>query len=108
MSIDTEEVRSRLKEVMDPELAVNIVDLGLIREIEASDDEVYVLMTLTTPGCPLQGVFDELVKREVGKLEEVSERDVEVELTFEPRWSPDEMSDDARNEIGHLPGAQGF
>lgn len=108
MSIDTEEVRSRLEEVMDPELAVNIVDLGLIREIEASDDEVYILMTLTTPGCPLQGVFDELVKREVGKLEGVSERDVEVELTFEPRWSPDEMSDDARNEIGHLPGAQGF
>ncbi len=65
-------------------------------------------MTLTTPGCPLQGIFDDLVKREVGKLDGVSERDVEVELTFEPRWSPDEMSDDARNEIGHLPGAQGF
>lgn len=106
--IGSEDVREQLKNVMDPELDVNIVDLGLIREITVKEDEVHILMTLTTPGCPLHGVFDELVKREAGNLEGLEEDEIEVELTFEPRWSPEEMSDDARNELGHLPGMQGF
>jgi metal-sulfur cluster biosynthetic enzyme len=106
--LTAEDVREQLKNVMDPELDVNIVDLGLIREITVDEDEVHVLMTLTTPGCPLHGVFDELVKREAGNLEGLEEHEVEVELTFEPRWSPEEMSDEARNELGHLPGMAGF
>lgn len=101
-------VREQLKEVMDPELDINIVDLGLIYEVEVREDEVYILMTLTTPGCPLHGIFDEMVRREVGKLEGLEEQEVEVELTFEPRWSPDRISEDARGELGHLPGMQGF
>lgn len=106
--VSESEVEEELREVMDPELDVNIVDLGLIRDIEVNESEVYILMTLTTPGCPLQGVFDELVKRAVGNVEGVSEADVEVELTFEPRWSPDEMSDEAKDKLGHLPGMAGF
>lgn len=102
-------VREQLKEVMDPELDINIVDLGLIYEVDVDDEgRVDILMTLTTPGCPLHGVFDEMVKREVGNIEEVDERDIDVELTFEPRWSPEEMSDEAQDELGHLPGMQGF
>lgn len=107
--VTEEEVRDRLKEVMDPELNINIVDLGLIYEVDVlKDDNVEILMTLTTPGCPLHGVFDEMVRREVGKIEGLNESDIDVELTFEPRWSPEEMSDEARNELGHLPGMQGF
>ncbi|MFB6193123.1 MAG: metal-sulfur cluster assembly factor [Candidatus Nanohaloarchaea archaeon] len=106
--VTEEEVREQLKEVIDPELDINIVDLGLIYEIEVDEEEVYILMTLTTPGCPLHGVFDEMVRREVGKLENVKESDIEVELTFEPRWSPEKMSDKAKDELGHLPGMQGF
>ncbi|WEL23079.1 metal-sulfur cluster assembly factor [Candidatus Nanohalovita haloferacivicina] len=107
--VTEEDVRNQLKEVMDPELDINIVDLGLIYEVDVDDEgHVDILMTLTTPGCPLHGVFDEMVKREVGKIEEVDERDIEVELTFEPRWSPEKMSDEARDELGHLPGMQGF
>lgn len=104
--VTEEEVREQLENVMDPELKINIVDLGLIYEVEVEDDEVYILMTLTTPGCPLHGVFDEMVKKEVSKIEEIE--DIEVELTFEPRWSPEDMSDKARDELGDVPGMQLF
>ncbi len=107
--VKEQRVREQLKEVMDPELDINIVDLGLIYEVDVDDEgRVDILMTLTTPGCPLHGVFDEMVKREVGNIEEVDERDIDVELTFEPRWSPEDMSDEAQDELGHLPGMQGF
>ncbi len=101
-----EEIRGQLKEVIDPELNINIVDLGLIYEIEVDGSRVDILMTLTTPGCPLHGVFDELVRKEVEKLDDVEE--IDVELTFEPRWSPDEMSEEARDELGNVPGMQLF
>ncbi len=106
--ISAEKVREHLREVMDPELDINIVDLGLIYEVEVREDEVFILMTLTTPGCPLHGVFDEMVKREAGNLEGLEEHEIEIELTFEPRWNPEEMSDEARNELGHLPGMNSF
>lgn len=101
------QVRKNLKNVIDPELDINIVDLGLIYEIDVDEESnVDILMTLTTPGCPLHSVFDELVKKEVKKIEEVG--DIDVELTFEPRWSPEEMSDEARDEIGNIPGMNVF
>ncbi len=106
--VTEEKVRDKLKDVMDPELDINIVDLGLIYEVDVSEDEVYILMTLTTPGCPLHGIFDEMVRREVGKIEGLSEADIEVELTFEPRWNPDMVSEEGRGKLGHLPGMQGF
>ncbi|MFB6175107.1 MAG: metal-sulfur cluster assembly factor [Candidatus Nanohalobium sp.] len=100
-----EEVEEQLKEVIDPELDINIVDLGLIREIDIEDDSVEILMTLTTPGCPLHSVFDEMVRQEVGGLTDINK--VNVELTFEPRWTPEDMSDEARNEMGNIPGMAG-
>lgn len=100
--METEKIYDQLKEVIDPELEVNIVDLGLVRDVEADEGDVQVLMTLTTPGCPLAGVFDQIVSKELRKLDEVE--GVEVELTFEPRWTPEEMSDDARDQLGHVPG----
>lgn len=105
--VDEEEVREQLKEVIDPELDINIVDLGLIYEIDVDENnDVDILMTLTTPGCPLHGVFDELVRREVSKIDEVNR--IDVELTFEPRWSPEEMSDEARDKMGNVPGMNVF
>lgn len=104
--VSEEDVREALRDVIDPELDVNIVDLGLVYEIEVEDDRVEILMTLTTPGCPLHGVFDEMVRQEVAPLEGVNE--VEVELTFEPRWSPDDMSEEARQQLGNVPGMELF
>ncbi len=107
MNLEKEDVREQLKEVIDPELDINIVDLGLIYEVEVDDqNNVDILMTLTTPGCPLHGVFDEMVKKELRNLEEVGE--IQVELTFEPRWSPEKMSDEARDEMGSTPGMNVF
>ncbi|MFB6265877.1 MAG: metal-sulfur cluster assembly factor [Candidatus Nanohaloarchaea archaeon] len=97
-----EQVREKLEQVIDPELGVNIVDLGLVYEIEAGDGEVHVLMTLTTPGCPLHEVFREEVKKNVSELEGIDREDVEVELTFDPPWSREDMSDKARAEIGFI------
>lgn len=105
--VDEKQVEKNLKNVIDPELDINIVDLGLIYEIDVDEENnVEILMTLTTPGCPLHSVFDELVKKEVNKIEEIG--DINVELTFEPRWSPEEMSDEARDEIGNIPGMNVF
>lgn len=104
--VSEEDVREQLKEVIDPELDINIVDLGLIYEIEIDGEcNVDILMTLTTPGCPLQAVFEERVMEEVGELEV---NDIEVELTFDPRWSPDKMSDEARDDMGNIPGTRAF
>jgi len=104
--VTEEDVREQLKEVIDPELNINIVDLGLVYEIEVEDDRADILMTLTTPGCPLHGVFDEMVRQEVGALEGINE--VDVELTFEPRWSPEKMSEKAQRELGDVPGMDLF
>jgi metal-sulfur cluster biosynthetic enzyme len=104
--VSEEEVREALREVIDPELGINIIDLGLVYEVEVDDDRVEILMTLTTPGCPFGSIFDEMVRQEVGAVEGVNE--VNVELTFEPSWTPEEMTEEARNELGHLPGMEGF
>jgi metal-sulfur cluster biosynthetic enzyme len=117
--LTSDDVRARLATVMDPELHVDIVSLGLIYNIEvvtiasqppqpgqkpAQDGQIYqifIRMTLTTPGCPLAGVFDQLVKESLVGLADVNpKRDVEVELTFDPPWVPDMMSEEARAELG--------
>ena len=92
------QVRAQLKKVIDPELSVNIVDLGLVYTISVRDGKVSILMTLTTPGCPLGSVFEELVSGAIRKLPGVA--DVSVVLTFDPPWTPDLMSETARAQLG--------
>lgn len=98
-----DDVRKELKDVIDPELGINIVDLGLLYEVTVNDDgSVHVLMTLTTPGCPLHEVFRDEVKDKASRLDGVTRDDVEVELTFDPPWSQEKMSDEARAELGFI------
>lgn len=87
-----------LKKVLDPELNVNIVDLGLIYKISEKAGKVAITMTLTTPGCPMAPVFETTIKnavRGVGGVE-----DVKVDLTFEPMWDPSKMTSEARLALG--------
>ncbi len=88
-----------LHEVIDPELGVNIVDLGLVYDLTVTDDRrVRIAMTLTTPGCPLAGFLEEEIRGRLRQLPQV--RDVSVRLVWEPPWDPERMSDAARAQLG--------
>jgi metal-sulfur cluster biosynthetic enzyme len=89
-----------LKQVYDPEIPMNIVDLGLIYGMEWSGDDVKLKMTLTAPGCPVAGILAEEVKTVVEKVPKV--HGATVELVWEPPWTPDRMSDFAKRQFGYM------
>lgn len=93
------EVMEKLKNVMDPELHINIVDLGLIYDVAVSNKEIRIVMTLTTPGCPLAPVIDKLIKRALGELKVDK---VSVELVWEPAWSVRRMSEEGKLQLGMI------
>lgn len=141
MSNLKQKVYQALETVLDPELGIDIVSLGLIYKVEvvgrpmtdtkdqltAVDDDrllgdvksilpdqlnsqdgfglidqpiILITMTLTTPGCPLAPVIDQMVREAVGSLPEIDEDNIEIDLTFDPPWVPDMMSEEARAELG--------
>ena len=92
-------VLDALRTVIDPELGVNVVDLGLVYRIDHEDQRVHICMTMTSPACPLGEYLKEVVETTVkDRVEGVS--DVEVSLVWDPPWSPEMMSAGARREIG--------
>ena len=94
-----EEVRDALSNVIDPELGLDFVDLGLIYEIEVEDGEVYVTFTLTSPGCPIGPQVTEQIEEFVGELDGVSR--VYPKMVFTPPWTPEMMSEDAKFALGY-------
>ncbi len=99
-AINEAEVMDALRECYDPEIPVNIVDLGLIYNVDVDQDaeQVHVLMTLTALGCPMAGEVVEEVEMRVKQVENV--KSCKVEMTFDPPWSPDRMTEDAKWELG--------
>lgn len=96
-----EDVVEACKSVYDPEIPVNIYDLGLIYTIDInSENEVRVIMTLTAPGCPVAGEMPGWVADAIEPLPGVKQ--VDVEMTFVPQWGMDMMSDEARLELGFI------
>lgn len=96
-----EAVVEALKSIYDPEIPVNIYDLGLIYGVDATEDgDVAVTMTLTTPHCPVAESMPGEVELTVGSVPGV--RDAEVNLVWDPPWGPDKMTDEARLELGML------
>lgn len=83
-----------LKQVKDPELGVNIVDLGLIYEVETDGGGIEIEMTMASPMCPLASQIVHSAKSEVEEMEEVDE--VEINLVYDPPWTPDKMSEEAK------------
>ena len=89
MPVTEEQVTTALREVLDPELGMSIVDLGLVYGVEVGEGRVRVTMTLTVPGCPIHDSMTEWVRNAVGKVPGVT--DVQVDLTFDPPWTPDRI-----------------
>jgi metal-sulfur cluster biosynthetic enzyme len=97
--VTVEEVHDALREVIDPELGLDFVELGLIYGVEISEDgNVRVTYTLTTPGCPIGPQVDAQIREFVSEIEGVTA--VEPELVFTPPWSPELMSEDAKFALG--------
>lgn len=104
-TIDTEALGEKivrvLKTIYDPEIPVDIYELGLIYDVFVNEDfEVKILMTLTSPNCPVAETLPLEVEEKVKSLNEV--KDAEVEITFDPPWSQDLMSEEAKLELGML------
>src|SRR3954471_920025 len=94
-----DDVNDALSNVIDPELGLDFVELGLIYEVEVDDAEVHVTFTLTSPGCPIGPQVTDQIKEYVGELDGV--QDVDATMTFSPPWTPDMMSEDAKFALGY-------
>ncbi len=98
MAVTEKDVRNALKTVKDPELNLDLVVLGLIYDIDVDDADVKVVMSLTTPMCPVAGQILEEAKNAVASVEGVDSSD--VELTFDPPWTPERISPLIRSSLG--------
>jgi metal-sulfur cluster biosynthetic enzyme len=92
------DVLDALSNVIDPELGLDFVELGLIYGVQISDGHVRVTYTLTTPACPIGPMVDEQIEEFVGEVEGV--KSVDTEMVFTPAWSPERMSEDAKFALG--------
>jgi metal-sulfur cluster biosynthetic enzyme len=98
--VTEEEVNEALTEVIDPELGLDFMELGLVYDVEIQEEgDVYVTFTLTTPGCPIGPQVTEQMKEFVGELDGV--KNVHPKLVFDPAWSPEMMSEDAKFALGY-------
>jgi FeS assembly SUF system protein len=96
--VSKEEVVTVLKDCYDPEIPINVWDLGLVYDINIENDNVGVRMTLTAPGCMMGGMIAEEVKAKIKAMSGV--KDAKVELVWDPPWTPDKMSEEAKAQMG--------
>ena len=99
-AVNTEAIYEALKTVYDPEIPVNIVDLGLVYDVQVKDSDVYVQMTLTFPGCGMGPVLQQDAQNRLLCIEGVNEADVQI--VWDPPWSQDMMSEAAKLQLGMM------
>lgn len=99
MKLLKKRVISKLSEVLDPELNISIVDLGLIYDVKVEKSKVKIIMTLTTAGCPLISMIEDEIKNKLEEIGLKKER-VVIDLTFDPPWSMEKMSKKAKTMLG--------
>jgi len=97
-TITDERVREALRTVKDPELNLNIIDLGLVYDVEVEDGNVHIAMTLTSPGCPAGPLILNAIHKTLRPLEGV--KDVDVEIVWEPYWTPEKIDPKVRAMLG--------
>jgi metal-sulfur cluster biosynthetic enzyme len=98
VAVTNEDVLEVLKNVYDPEIPINIVDLGLIYDVQIAEGDIFVQMTLTAPGCGMGPFIAQQAEWAISELDGVE--DVQVEMTFDPPWSPDLISEDGKKLLG--------
>jgi metal-sulfur cluster biosynthetic enzyme len=96
--VTTDDVYEALEEVIDPELGLDFVSLGLVYDVEIENSDVHITFTLTYPGCPIGPSISEQMREFVGELEGVD--GVHPKMVFDPPWSPEMMSEDAKFALG--------
>jgi len=99
MEITTDQINSCLESVIDPELGINVVDLGLIYDVRIEPGKISIDMTLTTPGCPLAAMIASQVEESLRQAFEGTE--IDVNLVWDPPWTPDRLSDEAKRQLGY-------
>ena len=97
-TVTQDDVYEALEEVIDPELGLDFVELGLIYEVEVDEGDVMVTFSLTSPGCPIGPQVSEQIEEFVSELDDVES--VESKMVFTPAWTPERMSEDARFALG--------
>ena len=97
-AVSKEDILETLKTVYDPEIPVNVVDLGLVYDVQVNDNDVYVQMTLTFPGCGMGPYIAQQAEWAIQDMEGVEE--VEIEMVFDPPLSPDLISEEAKAQLG--------
>lgn len=97
--ISEKQIKNKLTEVMDPELNISIVDLGLVYEVKLIKNKLKIIMTLTTIGCPLFSLIETQIKDKIIELG-IKDEDISLELTFDPPWSMEKMSKKGRAMLG--------
>lgn len=99
MARDTEEILAAVRHLVDPEIGINVVDLGLVYEVRRQDDQISVVMTMTTAACPLGEALTEQVKAAI-RQHVHGVTSISVDLVWEPAWKPSMMSPSAREQLG--------
>lgn len=97
--ISEKQIKNKLTEVMDPELNISIVDLGLVYKVKLAKNKLKITMTLTTIGCPLFSLIEAQIKDKIKELG-IKDEDISLELTFDPPWSMEKMSKKGRAMLG--------
>jgi len=101
VKLTQDNIYKQLSTVIDPETGIDLVSMGLFYKIEIIDNSIKIRMTLTSPGCPLVEVFDTMIRDVLSVFEGVDRyQDISIDLTFDPPWVPDMMSEEAKAELG--------
>lgn len=95
----TEQVWQALRQVIDPELGINIADLGLVYDVQVNDDHVHVALTMTTPACPLHNYLTSQAESSIWQ-NGANVKSVDVQLVWHPPWNPAMMTDAAKQQLG--------
>ena len=97
-TVTVDEVKEALRDVYDPEIPVNVLDLGLIYDVQVNEGQVYVKMTLTAPGCGMGPYIAQNAEWRIAEIDGVG--DVEVDMVFDPPWNPEMITEDGKKLLG--------